>query len=91
MELDYGKALKENKITTPDLKPEKISINIDNANKLLGLNLKEKDLEKVLPRMGYDYDKGKVSVPSWRTDVLHEVDIIEDICSDWRLAPFAIC
>jgi phenylalanyl-tRNA synthetase beta chain len=79
MELDYGKALKECKVTTPDLKPEKISISLENANKLLGLNLKEKDLEKLLPRMGYEYEKGKVSIPAWRTDILHEVDIIEDI------------
>jgi phenylalanyl-tRNA synthetase beta chain len=29
--------------------------------------------------MGYDYDKGIVSVPAYRTDILHEVDLIEDI------------
>lgn len=75
MTLDYGK----NKIITPDLKPEKFSLSLENANKLLGLELKEKDLEKLLPKMGYEYSKGRVSVPAWRTDVLHEVDIIEDI------------
>jgi len=52
---------------------------LNNVNKLIGLELKEKDLEKLLPRMGYDYSKGKVSVPAYRTDILHEVDIIEDI------------
>ena len=76
MELDYGKNCK---LTTPDLKPEKMRVSLDNANKLLGLNLKEKDLKKLLPKMGYEYEKGKVSVPAWRTDILHEVDIIEDI------------
>jgi phenylalanyl-tRNA synthetase beta chain len=75
MELDYGKC----RVTTPDLKPEKMRISLDNANKLLGLNLKEKDLEKLMPKMGYEYSKGKVSVPAWRCDILHEVDIIEDI------------
>ncbi|HLF53586.1 MAG TPA: phenylalanine--tRNA ligase subunit beta [Candidatus Nanoarchaeia archaeon] len=75
MDLDYGK----NKIITPDLKPEKVSLSLENANKLLGLELKEKDLEKLLPRMGYEYSKGRVYVPAWRTDILHEVDIIEDI------------
>ncbi len=63
----------------PNLNPQKMSISLDNANKLIGLNLKEKDLEKLLPRMGYDYEKGKVFVPAWRSDVIHEVDIIEDI------------
>ncbi len=79
MELDYGKSLKECKITTPDLKPDKMKLSLENANKLLGLELKEKDLEKLLPKMGYEYSKGKVSIPAWRTDILHEVDIIEDL------------
>ncbi len=76
MDLDYGKNCK---VTTPDLKSEKIKLSIENANKLIGLNLKEKDLQKLLPKMGYEYKSGKVSVPAWRSDVLHEVDIIEDI------------
>jgi phenylalanyl-tRNA synthetase beta chain len=74
MELDYGK-----KIITPDLEPEKMKISLDNANKLIGLNLTEKDLQTLLPRMGYDYSKGIVSIPAYRVDILHEVDIIEDI------------
>lgn len=76
MDLDYGKNCK---ITTPDLRPDKMRVSVDNANKLLGLNLKEKDLEKLLPKMGYEYKGGKVSIPAWRTDILHEVDIIEDL------------
>ena len=51
---------------------------MENTNKLLGLNLKEKDLERLLPRMGYDYKSGNAIIPAWRTDILHEVDIIED-------------
>jgi phenylalanyl-tRNA synthetase beta chain len=74
MELRYAK-----KEITPDFSAEKMNISLENANKLLGLNLKEKDLEKLLPKMGYDYKKGSVFVPSWRTDVMHEVDIIEDL------------
>jgi len=74
MELDYGK-----KEMTPNLEPEKIKVSIENVNKLIGLELKEKNLERLLPKMGYDYKKGFACVPSWRTDVLHEVDIIEDV------------
>jgi phenylalanyl-tRNA synthetase beta chain len=76
MELDYGKGCK---VTTPDLKQEKMKFSLENANKLLGLNLKEKDLEKLLPKMGYEYSKGSVSIPAWRIDILHEADIIEDL------------
>ncbi len=63
----------------PALESEKMKISLDNTNKLIGLNLTEKDLQELLPKMGYDYSKGTVSVPAWRTDILHEVDIIEDI------------
>jgi len=71
------------KRTTPNLNPGKIKISLQNTNKLLGIELKEKDLSHLLSKMGYDCKKEKntleVSVPAWRTDILHEVDIIEDI------------
>ena len=74
MELEYDK-----KTTTPDLTPEKMKISLESINKLLGLDLKERDLEKLLPKMGYDYKNKVVTIPAWRTDILHEVDIAEDI------------
>ncbi len=76
MTCEYSKS---NKLVTPDLKPEKMKISLENTNKLLGLNLKEKDLQKLLPKMGYDYENKTVYISAWRTDILHEVDIIEDI------------
>lgn len=75
MQLHYG----DKKIITPDLTPEKFKINLENVNKLLGLDLKEKEIGKLLTRMGHSYDKGAVSVQAYRTDILHEVDLIEDI------------
>lgn len=75
MELRYGK----DKIITPDFKPESIKISLENANKLLGLSLSEKDLERLLPKMEYSYSNKKVKIPPWRLDILHEVDVIEDI------------
>ena len=71
--------MKINNITTPDLSPEKMKISLDNINKLLGLDLKESALQKLLQKMGYNYSKGKVEIPAWRTDILHEVDIAEDV------------
>ncbi|MDD5700147.1 MAG: phenylalanine--tRNA ligase subunit beta [Candidatus Nanoarchaeia archaeon] len=64
---------------TPDFEPEVIQISLVNVNKLLGLDLKENDIRKFLERMGYDYNKNIVEIPPWRIDILHEVDIIEDI------------
>ena len=75
MELNYGK----NKEITPDLSYEKIKLSLENVNSLLGLKLKESEIEKLLAKMGHEYKNKSVSVPPWRTDILHEVDIIEDI------------
>jgi len=64
---------------TPDLTPEERPISLENTNKLLGLQLTEKQLKELLEKAGYDYTKGKVLIPAWRTDILHEVDLIEDV------------
>lgn len=74
MELKYKK-----RKTTPNLNPEKRKISVENANKILGLNLNEKQVKQLLEKMGHNYNKGIAEVASWRTDMLHEVDLIEDI------------
>ena len=74
MELKYKKRL-----TTPNLNTEKRKISLENTNKLLGLNLTEKQLKNLIEKMGYNYSKGSVEIPSWRIDILHEVDLIEDV------------
>lgn len=75
----YQMELKGLKTSTPDLEPEKVKISIENVNKVLGLDLNEKQVKGFLERMGYNYSKGNVEVPAWRTDYLHEVDLIEDV------------
>lgn len=74
MELKYRK-----KEITPDLTPGEIKISLKNVENILGLELGEKQLKKLIEKMGHEYSEGKVRYPSWRTDILHEVDIIEDI------------
>ncbi|MBS3072780.1 phenylalanine--tRNA ligase subunit beta [Candidatus Pacearchaeota archaeon] len=76
MECVQSDGKKEN---IPDFTPGKKKLNIENANKLLGLKLKESDVAKLLGKMGIDYNKGNALVPAYRTDILHEVDLIEDI------------
>ena len=70
---------KGKKEITPKLEPEKLKISLENTNKLLGLNLNEKQLKQLIEKMGYEYSKEEVKIPSWRIDVLHEVDLIEDV------------
>jgi len=64
---------------TPNLDYERVNLKIENAEKLLGVKLSEKDVKKLLGKMGIDYEKGFAKVPAWRVDILHEVDLIEDI------------
>ncbi|GIU68276.1 MAG: phenylalanine--tRNA ligase subunit beta [Candidatus Pacearchaeota archaeon] len=64
---------------TPNFTPKKIKISLKNVNFLLGLNLNEKQIKILVEKMGHDYKKNFVEIAPWRIDILHEVDIIEDI------------
>ncbi len=75
----YQMELKGLKKTTPDLTPKNMGISLENANNLLGININEKELKQLLEKMGYNYKNKTVEIPSWRADILHEVDLIEDI------------
>ncbi|MFW6282747.1 MAG: phenylalanine--tRNA ligase subunit beta [Minisyncoccales bacterium] len=76
MELKYSR-----KEITPDFTPEKMKLSTKNTNKLLGLELNEKQIKRYLEKMGHNYNPKtkEVEIPAWRTDILHEVDLIEDI------------
>ncbi|MGY5852067.1 MAG: phenylalanine--tRNA ligase subunit beta [Candidatus Thorarchaeota archaeon] len=74
----------ESTTETPDLKPEKWKITTEMVNNMTGFGLKDQEVVSCLHRMGYGAKatgKGKigVEVPRYRTDVLHDVDIIEDV------------
>lgn len=75
----YQMELKGLKETTPNLTPEKMKISLENVNKLLGTEMNEKQLKTNIEKMGYEYKSKSVEVPAWRTDILHEVDLIEDV------------
>lgn len=67
------------KIISPNLEPEVIAVDADHINKILGLNLKEAEIKKYLERMGCGYNKGKAYIPPYRADILHQIDLGEDI------------
>ncbi|MDZ4226569.1 MAG: phenylalanine--tRNA ligase subunit beta [Candidatus Pacearchaeota archaeon] len=76
MEIKYGITKKE---ITPELSPRNMKISLENTNKLLGTEINEKQLKQLLEKMGYNYEAGVAKIPAWRADILHEVDLIEDI------------
>ncbi len=75
MELAYGKK----KIISPDLSPMKMHISPEYISKRLGFPLSEKKIAALLARMGHGYADGHALVPAYRSDVLHQIDLAEDI------------
>src|SRR3989338_7395411 len=65
---------------TPDLSVGVHSFKPETIKNLLGLDLSEKEVKQLLERAQYTVTgKGKVESPPYRKDIMHEVDIIEDI------------
>jgi len=74
----------EKSIISPDLSVKKRNLSIHTVNTILGLNLSANDISKYLAKMGYSTQQVNkkeliVFVPSWRADILHEIDLVEDV------------
>jgi len=69
----------DKKFIFPDFTPKKMKVNLLYINKLLGLELKEGEVKKLLEKMGFGYINGHALIPAYRADILHQVDIVEDI------------
>ena len=68
---------------TPDLQPIKMKIPKEDIIQLLGLDLADDEIVSSLEHMGYSAKVTSktvsVEAPNYRTDILHAVDVIEDI------------
>jgi phenylalanyl-tRNA synthetase beta chain len=69
---------------TPNFKPEKMNLKIEDITSLTGLELTSKQIVQALERMGFGAkilksNKVQVLIPAVRMDILHQVDVIEDI------------
>ena len=67
------------KITTPFMFNETIKLDAEKIKNLIGIELKEAEIKKLLGKAGYGCKAGKVLIPCYRRDILHQNDIIEDI------------
>lgn len=75
---------------TPDAAPTRRELDVRNVQGILGLELSVREISELLARMGYGIDGVEntavnVLVPYYRADVLHEVDIIDDIARAYGL------
>ncbi len=82
-------------VVSPDLTPQKMKLRVDYANELLGLQLSEAQVVESLRKCRLDAKTGSsrvidVSIPAYRIDVLHEVDLVEEVAIGfgyYRLKP----
>ncbi|MBI1969776.1 phenylalanine--tRNA ligase subunit beta [Candidatus Woesearchaeota archaeon] len=75
MELQYPQEEK----STPHLQPTPMKLDVAYVNRILGLSLQEKEVQHCLEQMGYGYREGSVLIPAYRADILHPIDLVEDI------------
>ena len=81
-----GEALK-----TPDLGPREMALDNDYVNGTLGMEFTSEETAALLGKMGYDAilgDKLMVKVPSYRTDIMHPMDLVEDVAIAYGYGDF---
>ena len=83
------------KIITPNFEFRKKDLNVDYVNKILGTQIDEEKVSSCLIKMGYEIvqknnKKITVGIPPWRADILHEIDLIEDVAKGYGYEEFDI-
>jgi len=84
-----------NKIISPDFTTMKQSISVAFINTILGTSFREKEIMTCLKKMGHnavDSGDGRIAVEiaAWRSDILHEVDLVEDVAVGFGFNLFEI-
>src|SRR3989338_8282430 len=69
----------DKEISSPNLEPSKMKIDISYINNIIGEKLSEAKVKECLLKMGYDYKNKIAFIPAYRTDILHQIDLVEDI------------
>lgn len=74
----------KNVVVTPNFSTNKMELDIFYADRTLGVKLTAKKTMELLSRAGYDAeeaegDKLNIKIPCYRIDVMHPIDIVEDI------------
>ncbi len=79
-----GAEYTEDMVVTPDFSNRRWELSVEETNRLLGLKLTAEEIADLLGVAGLGVekvaaDKLTVLVPCYRIDVMHQVDIIEDV------------
>jgi phenylalanyl-tRNA synthetase beta chain len=70
--------------TMPDLTPQQMMLEVEDTERIIGLSLNAQDVAQALERvrMGAEVvgeDQVKVLIPPFRVDILHPVDLVENV------------
>ena len=74
----------------PDLSPRKMRINLNHACEYIGIKLKRAEIRRIFRKMRFELVGETVLIPAHRADVMHEVDLIEELAVGYgydRLEP----
>jgi len=85
----------KNSYVSPDLNPVNRTLLISYVNRILGTKMNELEIIDSLRKMGYganklDKDKIIVKIPAWRADILHDIDLVEDVSVGYGYDKFKI-
>jgi len=83
------------RVKTPDLAPRKHRLSVEHANRAIGLKLRPAEMTRMAKRMRYGVGGTKgdlltLLAPPYRVDIMHEIDLIEDVAIGYgydRLEP----
>ena len=68
---------------TQKFKKKIIKFNSNLVSKTIGIKINEKDIIKILTRLGFETKKKnkliEIKVPTWRPDIFGEIDLVEEI------------
>ena len=65
--------------TYKDSPVNKIPVNVNKVNQILGINISEDDYLSYLLKLGFDVKEGVIGVPSFRSDVKTQNDLSEEV------------
>ena len=72
------------RLVSPDLTPTVTSLRLSHINKLLGTSVRLREASRFVERAGYRVQRAtgdtiQLEIPCYRTDIMHSVDMMEDI------------
>jgi len=79
-------------IKTPNLEPTKMDLELDYVNKMLGSHLTLQETAKHLEKMRFGAEPGEKKIttliPAYRGDILHPIDLVEDVAISFGYMKF---